>query len=516
MLIILDFGSQYTQLIARRIREMGVFAQILPCDAKMSEILSKSPKAIILSGGPSSVFAQDSPVCSRELFNLDLPILGICYGMQLLAKFFGGTVIKSNVHEYGNAQVVLSSDKSKGDLLFSDIPRRFNVWMSHSDTITKIPDGFKVLASSNAFGFEKYPAAICDFKNKIFGLQFHPEVTHTQYGAALLKNFIFKISKASKNWNLKSFIDEEIKKVKSKIRNENVICGLSGGVDSSVTAALLHKAIGKKLTCIFVDNGLLRKDEEKRIREIFGSKLNLKIIYVNARKEFLKKLQGVTDPERKRKIIGHTFIDVFEREAKKIKNAKHLAQGTLYPDVIESKSVQGPSAVIKSHHNVGGLPEKMKLSLIEPLKFLFKDEVRVIAKHLGLPDEIAFRQPFPGPGLAVRVIGEITEERLNILKDADYILIDEMKKSGYYYKVWQSFAVLLPIKTVGVKGDSRSYENVIALRIVESTDGMTAKPSPMPHEFLHKVATKIVNHVNGVNRVVFDITTKPPATIEWE
>ncbi|MEW6556443.1 MAG: glutamine-hydrolyzing GMP synthase [Elusimicrobiota bacterium] len=508
MIVILDFGSQYTQLIARRIRELNVFSEILPYNTCSVELLKKSPSGIILSGGPASVISKNSPTCDTYIFNLGIPVLGICYGMQLLAKIFGGKVVNGKLQEYGKSEICVD----RKNLLFHRLPKQFNVWMSHSDRIKILPKGFVKIAETKNIEY----AAFMNLNRNLYGVQFHPEVVHTEYGKKLLENFVFNIAKSKKDWNLKSFISQEITEIRKKVQNSKVICGLSGGVDSSTTAMILKKAISKNVIPIFVDNGLLRKEEPERIRNIFGKKFRLEIHFVEAQKVFLKKLKYVTNPERKRKIIGRLFVEVFEKEAKKIKDAKFLAQGTLYPDLIESQPVKGPSSKIKSHHNVGGLPEKMNLELVEPLKFLFKDEVRTIAKQLGLPNEIVYRQPFPGPGLAIRIIGEITEEKLKILKDADYILIDEMKKSGYYYKVWQSFAILLPVKTVGIKGDRRSYENVITIRIVESTDGMTADFSRVPYQLLEKISTRIVNEVKGVNRVVYDITSKPPATIEWE
>ncbi|MBT9169559.1 MAG: GMP synthase (glutamine-hydrolyzing) [Syntrophomonadaceae bacterium] len=516
MILILDFGSQYTHLIARRIREMNVFSEVLPFNAKIKEILKRSPSGIILSGGPASVFSKGAPFCDSRVFTLNIPILGICYGMQLLAKIFGGEVIKDERAEYGKSMISTHGAKNP---LFKNLPGSFNVWMSHSDRINKLPHDFCESASTENV---KY-AAFANTQKKLYGVQFHPEVTHTQFGKEILKNFIFQIANSKKDWNLDSFVTEQISEIRKKVKDSKVICGISGGIDSSTAAMLLKKAIGKKLICIFVDNGLLRKKEAERVKEIFQRKLKFNMRFVHSRDVFLNALKGVEDPEKKRKIIGKVFIDVFEREAKKIKNAtsdggqvKFLAQGTLYPDVIESLSVKGPSATIKSHHNVGGLPEKMGLKLIEPLRYLFKDEVRMIARTLKLPDEIVNRQPFPGPGLAVRIIGEVTPDRLKILQDADWLMIDEMKKSGYYYKVWQSFAVLLPIKTVGVMGDRRTYENVVAIRVVESFDGMTADFSKIPYAVLEKISTRIVNEVRGVNRVVYDITSKPPATIEWE
>ncbi|MBN1383377.1 MAG: glutamine-hydrolyzing GMP synthase [Elusimicrobia bacterium] len=508
MILILDFGSQYTHLIARRVRELKVYSEVLPYNAEIADILKKEPSGIILSGGPASVLTKNSPVCDPYIYNLGIPVLGVCYGMQLLAKVFGGKIVRGSSREYGRAKIFIN----KKNILFNNIPKSSYVWMSHGDRIKTLPKEFMGIAHTESVS----NAAFEDPSRKLYGVQFHPEVVHTQFGKEILKNFIFNISHAKKSWNLKSFVKGQILEVRKKVKNSNVICGLSGGIDSSTVAVLLKKAVGKKLVSIFVDNGLLRKGEKERIKDIFGKKFSLNMRFIDARDVFLKKLKGVVNPEKKRKIIGKEFIDVFEKEARKIKGVKFLAQGTLYPDVIESLPVKGPSSTIKSHHNVGGLPEKMNLSLIEPLRYLFKDEARVIAKSLNLPDEIVHRQPFPGPGLAIRIIGEVTEERLRILKEADWILIDEMKKSGFYYKVWQSFAILIPIKTVGVMGDKRTYENVVAIRIVESSDGMTADFTRIPYQYLERLSTKIVNEVKGVNRVVYDITSKPPGTIEWE
>lgn len=508
MILILDFGSQYTHLIARRIREFGVFSEVLSFDASINSIIEKKPSGIILSGGPASVFSKTAPLCDRDIFSLDIPILGICYGMQLIVKVFGGKVIRSTLAEYGKSTILIHLQNP----LFEDLPPSFDVWMSHSDRVSKLPSGFCELATTEKLRY----TAIADIRRKIYGVQFHPEVTHTQFGKEILKNFIFRVANSKKDWSLDSFMHSQISEIKKEVKDAKVICGLSGGIDSSTTAMLLKKAIGDKLICIFIDNGLLRKNEPQRVRELFQKKLKFNMRFVDAKKNFLDALKGVEDPEKKRKIIGKVFIDVFEREARKIKGVEYLAQGTLYPDVIESISVKGPSATIKSHHNVGGLPEKMGLKLIEPLRYLFKDEARIIARLLKLPDEVINRQPFPGPGLAVRIIGEVTPSRLKILQDADWVVVDEMKRTGYYYKLWQSFAVLLPVKSVGVMGDRRTYENVIAVRIVESSDGMTASFSKIPYDILERISTRIVNEVRGVNRVVYDITSKPPATIEWE
>lgn len=505
---ILDFGSQYTHLIARRIRELGVYSEILPFNTSVEEIFRRKPKALILSGGPASVTDRGSPVCDKKIFELGLPILGICYGAQLMAQLLGGKVQSSPRREYGKAELVV---KDKRDV-FKGLTSEETVWMSHGDRVIKLPRGFSVIAVTENSPF----AAIADHRNRLFGVQFHPEVVHTEKGKEILRNFVFGISKCRRSWDMHSFTEKSIREIRERLRNEKVICALSGGVDSSVMAMLLNKAIGKNLIAVFIDNGLLRKNEKEIVKKRFY-KYGINLKAVDARKEFLDALKGVTDPEKKRKIIGRKFIRVFEKEARKIGRIKYLAQGTLYPDVIESKSpIGGPSAVIKTHHNVGGLPKKMDFKLVEPLKDLFKDEVRLVGKELGLPDEIIQRQPFPGPGLAVRVLGEVTESRLKILREADWILIDEIKNSGLYTKLWQSFCVLLPIKTVGVMGDSRTYDNVIAVRAVTSTDAMTANWARLPYDLLEKASNRIINEVKGVNRVVYDISSKPPSTIEWE
>lgn len=511
IIVVLDFGSQVTQLIARRIRELNVYSEIYPFNYPLSELKKIEPKGIILSGSPASVYDNKPPLCSKEIFNLGIPVLGICYGMQIIAKYFGGKVEGSHKHssyrEYGFAELCIKDKTS----LLRGLKKKEVVWMSHGDKLSKIPKGFKILGVT-----EKSPYAVLENRSKkIFAVQFHPEVVHTRNGKKILENFALNICKCHKDWTPESYISKTTREIKQQTQGEKVLCAVSGGVDSTVTAILINKAIGNKLVPVFVNNGLLRLNEEKRVLRMF-KKLDIKINYINAEKGFLKKLKGVVDPERKRKIIGHYFIQVFENFARKKGKFIFLAQGTLYPDLIESVSVKGPSATIKSHHNVGGLPEKMKLKLIEPLKYLFKDEVRIIGKKLGLPDDVVKRQPFPGPGLAVRILGEITKERLNILKKADNIIVDEIKKAGLYHKIWQTFGVLLPIKTVGVMGDKRTYENVIALRAVHSNDGMTAEWVKLPYNLLNRIASRIINEVKQVNRVVYDISNKPPATIEWE
>ncbi len=509
-ILVLDFGSQTTQLIARRIRELGVYSEIKPCFVSLEEIKNFNPSGIILSGGPSSVYDQNAPSVDPKVFELNLPVLGICYGAQLISYLLGGKVEKSEKREYGPAYIEILEKNE----LFKGLEqgKKYKVWMSHSDRIEKLPENFYVLARTEHSPF----AAIAHKEKPIYGVQFHPEVVHTEIGMQLFKNFVFEICKCEAEWNMPSFIEKTVEEIKSLVKeNERVICALSGGIDSTITALLVHKAIGDRLIPIFVNNGVLRKNEPEEVLKLM-KELGLKVHYVDASSIFLERLKGVTDPEKKRKIIGETFIEVFEQEAKKFENVVYLAQGTLYPDVIESVSFKGPSVTIKTHHNVGALPEKMNLKLIEPLRELFKDEVRKIAEVLGLPKHIIWRQPFPGPGLAIRIIGEVTEEKLRILRDADAIVTEEMLKSGWYYKVWQSFAVLLPVKTVGVMGDYRTYEYVIAIRCVESQDAMTADWVKLPYELLERLSNRIINEVKGVNRVVYDISSKPPATIEWE
>ncbi|HSC35434.1 MAG TPA: glutamine-hydrolyzing GMP synthase [Thermodesulfobacteriota bacterium] len=506
-ILVLDFGSQYTQLIARRIRELGVYSEIKPYNTPLDEIVRTEPKALILSGGPASVWDDDSPTVDRGVFELGIPVLGICYGMQLTAQLLGGIVERSRVREFGPATLRITN----GFDLLSGIPDKSDIWMSHGDRVLELPPGFESIAES-----ENSPrAAMKNREMRIYGTQFHPEVVHTKFGREILSNFLFKIAGCEGAWTSKSFVETAIKDIRQRAGNATVICGLSGGVDSAVAAVIIQRAIWDKLRCIFVDTGLLRLNEAEEVVESFRH-MGLNLVHVDARERFLNKLRGVTDPERKRKIIGEEFVNVFEAEASKIKDARFLAQGTLYPDVIESVSVKGPSATIKSHHNVGGLPEKMNLKLIEPLRELFKDEVREVGRELGVPDEILGRHPFPGPGLAIRIIGEIDEERLEILRQADRIFIEEIKKGGVYGDIWQAFCVFVPVKTVGVMGDERTYENVIALRAVTSLDGMTAKWARIPYDLLEKISVRIINEVRGVNRVVYDISTKPPSTIEWE
>jgi GMP synthase (glutamine-hydrolysing) len=509
IILILDFGSQYTQLIARRVRENKVFSKIIPYNTPAQEIAALLPKGLILSGSPASVVKKKSLYPDKKIFKLGVPILGICYGMQVITEMSGGRVKHTKNREYGKAELFVDDNRD----LFSHISGNFTCWASHGDHVTKLPPGFHISAHT----LNAPIAAIANRRTKVFGVQFHPEVTHTERGSQILSNFLFKICGCVSRWTMQHFIAESIANIKKTIGRDKVIMGLSGGVDSSVAALLIHKAIRRNLRCVFIDNGLLRKGEPQQIKEVFRKTFHLNLGYVNRGKRFLSRLKGVTDPEEKRKIIGEEFVKAFEEEAAKLKGAKFLGQGTLYPDVIESFSPTGaPSSRIKSHHNVGGLPSRMKLKLLEPLRDLFKDEVRQIARALVLPDTIIYRQPFPGPGLAIRIIGEVTEKRLDLLREVDRHVIEEIRNAGLYEQVWQSFAILLPIKSVGVMGDERTYESVVALRCVSSLDGMTADWVRLPFEVLEKIAHRIINEVKGVNRVVYDISSKPPATIEWE
>jgi GMP synthase (glutamine-hydrolysing) len=509
-IVILDFGSQYTQVIARRIRECKVYCAILPFNSSAEDIARLAPKGIILSGGPASVYAPKAPLPDPAIFKLGYPMLGICYGLQLFAQFMDGKVEPGQKREYGKGTLTVTDADCE---LFARLPKSLQVWNSHGDKLTRLPEGFKTVAVTENSDY----ASVENRAKKMFGLQFHPEVVHTPKGREIIVNFVHKICGCGKQWTMRRYIDQAVEEIQAQVGKETVILGLSGGVDSSVAAALIHKAIGDQLICIFVNNGLLRAREADTVQEVFGRNFKIRLEYEDASRLFLKKLKGVTDPERKRKIIGTTFIDVFQEASHKAGKARFLAQGTLYPDVIESVPIAGnPASMIKSHHNVGGLPKKMKLKLVEPLKCLFKDEVRQLGLELGLPKEIVYRQPFPGPGLAVRILGEVTEKRCAILRNADSIVVEEMKNAGWYYKIWQSFAVLLPVRSVGVMGDERTYDYTIALRVVDSQDGMTADWVKLPYELLEKISNRVINEVKGVNRVCLDISSKPPATIEWE
>jgi GMP synthase (glutamine-hydrolysing) len=509
VILIIDFGSQYNQLIARRVREHHVYCQIEPPDISLTAIKALQPEGIILSGGPASIYSKGSPRVDKGIFGLGIPILGICYGLQYMVDCLGGKVIGSTKREYGFAELRVKNQRG----IFAGVKKKSQCWMSHGDTIDKLPAGFVITATT-----ENTPVAAAeDAKRHFYGLQFHPEVVHTQAGKKILANFLTAVCSCKKSWSMKSFVNHAVAEIRQQVGDGKVILGLSGGVDSSVAAVLLHRAIGRQLTCVFVDNGVLRAGEAERVLEMFKKHLQINLRFARSGKLFLDKLKGLTDPERKRKIIGRTFIEVFNQEAHKIKNVKFLAQGTLYPDLIESRSAfGGPSAVIKSHHNVGGLPKKMNLQLVEPLKHLFKDEVRLLGKELGLADDVVWRQPFPGPGLAIRIIGEVTAQRLSVLRKADTILIEEIRAANLYYKLWQSFTILLPLKSVGIMGDQRTYENIVAIRAVQSDDAMTADWARLPQDLLARVSTRIINEVRGINRVVYDISSKPPSTIEWE
>jgi GMP synthase (glutamine-hydrolysing) len=510
-ILILDFGSQFTQLIARRLRELKVYCEILPCTVEEMVIRDFGPRAVILSGGPASTTDAVSPKAPPLVFSLGVPVLGICYGEQTMVAALGGSVVKGTVREFGRAEIELVHPSPLFDGIMT-VGARATVWMSHGDKVATLPEGFVTLATSPGSPF----AAVADEHRRFYGLQFHPEVMHTEIGGMLLENFCRGIAGLSGDWTMAAYRDEAIAAIREKVGSGRVICGLSGGVDSAVTALLVHEAVGHHLTCVFVDTGLLRKDEAQQVVELFRGHFNIPLVHVDAGPTFLEALAGEADPEKKRKIIGRTFIDVFEIEAEKLGGADFLAQGTLYPDVIESVSFKGPSVTIKSHHNVGGLPERMRMGLVEPLRELFKDEARALGQELGLPASFVGRHPFPGPGLAVRILGEITPDRIAVLQEADAIYLDEIRQAGLYDEIWQAFAVLLPVRTVGVMGDGRTYEWVCALRAVTSTDGMTADVYPFEASFLTRVATRIVNEVKGINRVTYDVTSKPPGTIEWE
>lgn len=509
VIAVLDFGSQYTQVIARRLREFQVYSKVYRFDTPASILREDGAMGVIFSGGPSSVFSENAPMPDTEVLNLGVPVLGICYGLQLMGILLGGAVAKSPQREYGRG-TLRCTGKSP---LLKGIPHEFKVWNSHGDKLTSLPEGFEAIATTENSPY----AAVQDSSRKFFGLQFHPEVFHSEFGTDIIRNYLFEVCGCSGDWTMDAYIESSIERIQATVGNCNVILGLSGGVDSSVAAALIHRAIGDQLHCVFVDNGLLRKEEVGAVEKLFGENFHMNLTVSHEAELFLQRLTGVKDPERKRKIIGNTFVEVFEKEIEKIGEVDFLAQGTIYPDIIESVPIGGnPAALIKSHHNVGGLPERMRLKILEPLNQLFKDEVRKLGEALGLPKSVVWRQPFPGPGLAVRVLGDVTPERLYILREADAILIEEMKAADLYYKVWQSFAVFLPVQTVGVMGDERTYDYVIGLRIVESVDAMTADWARLPHELLQRISNRIINEVEGVNRVVLDISSKPPSTIEWE
>jgi GMP synthase (glutamine-hydrolysing) len=506
---IFDYGSQYNQLIARRVRELSVYCEILPHTTSAAELAERKPTAIIFSGGPASVYGDESPTCDPAIFDLDIPFLGICYGMQLACEQLGCDVASADHREFGRTTLTVQDHEP----LFHELSDEMVVWMSHGDRVDGVTEQFEVLAVTDSCPY----AAVKHKERPIYGVQFHPEVHHTPMGTDILRNFLFRVAGCTGDWNMHDYVDTLVAQIKDQVGDGGVICGLSGGVDSSVAAALIHRAIGDRLACIFVDNGLLRKDEAHQVRATFEDQLHLNFTLVDAREQFLSALAGVTDPEKKRKIIGGIFVDVFKEEAKRFENYSFLAQGTLYPDVIESESAfGGPTAVIKTHHNVGGLPEQLGFDLVEPLRYLFKDEVREIGRALGLPAAMVERQPFPGPGLAVRILGDITEEKIQVLQDADAIVREELESSGASRTIWQYFGVLLPVQTVGVMGDERTYENVLAVRAVESVDGMTADWARVPHEVLAVISNRVINEVRGINRVVYDISSKPPATIEWE
>ena len=511
-IIVLDFGSQYTQLIARRLREDKIYCEILPYHTKVEDIQAKNPKGIILSGGPSSVYNEDAYEVDQGVYSMGIPVLGICYGMQRIAVDFGGSVIRSDHHEYGKAELEIVGYPDNVSPLFKDCDNNRIVWMSHSDRVDTLPEGFEVIATSTNSPY----AAIANNEKRVYAMQFHPEVQHSEEGYLMLRNFAKNICGVTEKWKMEHFLKEQIAKIREQVGDGKVLCGLSGGVDSSVVAAMLYEAIGDQLVPVFVDNGLLRKGEREQVEQVFKVNLKVPLVVADAKDLFLDRLAGVENPEEKRKIIGHTFIEVFEQEAKKHEGIKFLAQGTLYPDVIESISVNGPSEVIKSHHNVGGLPDWMDFELIEPLRELFKDEVRKIGLELGLPADMINRHPFPGPGLAIRIMGDVNPADLDLLREADVILLDELKASGYYAKTWQAFAVLLNVKSVGVMGDNRTYDNTVCVRVVEAVDGMTATFAHLPHDLLERISRRIINEVDGINRVVYDISSKPPATIEWE